>query len=266
MRLAPLSLVLALTLTAVTAEARETCAGRFHLLRPLPRACLEPIETDRPHLTDTPIPAPPGHLVAEFGLAAFAGGEPRTWQLLEVLAKVGLWTGIDLQVGWGGLGLEDGAAGYQVLASESLYLRTKLQLFGGRHGPLALTVAPVVWVPLRGGVVEGGGQLLLGADLGWELELEFNLGALARAGASGERALHWAQSVALTRALVRRLSIFAEIYGETWREGGLRWIGVVASGLILLLTPNLQLDAGVRAGFTAEAPPYTVFLGAAFQL
>ena len=51
----------------------SSCKQWRSLLDPLPRACLDPIETDRPHLTDTAHTVDPGHFLLETELVAYAG-------------------------------------------------------------------------------------------------------------------------------------------------------------------------------------------------
>jgi hypothetical protein len=254
---------------ARAAEGMVRCGKSYHLLRPAPRECLGELETDRPHLTDTPATTPPGHFVLEAGLLSFAasreGTLPRSFQLLDLLLKAGIWRGIDLQLGFAGLTIEHASGGLDLSVGDSLYLRSKLRL-SGDGGPLAITLAPVLWAPLRGGPLEGGGMILFGADLPWKLELELNLSAFARHNEEHDgHHLRWILSGALTRPLFGGLSAFLEAYGETWREVELRWIGLLDAGFLWLITPGIQIDGGVRFGLTDRTPPYTLFLGVAFR-
>ncbi|HEY3354509.1 MAG TPA: transporter [Polyangia bacterium] len=239
---------------------------RWTLLHPMPAWCLEPIDTDRPHRTDTPHTVAPGHLQVETGVVAYEaprdGTSPRvhTLRLLETLVKIGLHRRIDAQVGYTAVTVRHQAAGPDdVAAPESLYLRLKLNLIGP-GAPFSVTVAPVLNVPLDGRTVEGGGTLMVGAELPGRLELEVNGSAFRQQREAGRRWV-FVPSAAVTRALVGRLAAFVELYGEAYDGGGARTGATFDTGLLYWVSRDTMLDAGVYVGLTKNVPPATVFLG-----
>lgn len=251
----------------------SSCQQRRSLLDPLPRACLDPIETDRPHLTDTAHTVDPGHFLLETELVAYAGsrqGEqarPRTLGAMLMLAKLGLLTGVDLQLGYDAFSLSWANGSHDLSAGDELFLRLKVNLFGGNHGRMSLTVAPVFQVSLRGDGLDAGGIALFGADLPAELELELNLSLLSQRDSGGANRFTVIPALALTRELLPRLALFGEVYAETWRaRGETQWLGIFASGLLYQLAHDWQLDGGVRVGLNDRAPPYELFLGLSFRI
>src|SRR5579862_9599943 len=87
------------------AAAEDRCRGFHSLFDPLPDACLEVIDTDRPHQTDTPHVVPAGHTQVESAIAAVQlggtldGSDTRTHLvLLEDTYKFGLVTRVDVQL------------------------------------------------------------------------------------------------------------------------------------------------------------------------
>lgn len=233
---------------------------------------LEPIETDRPHLTDTPHTVPPGHLqfeteVTGLSLPRNGSGEGTELYFLDAFARYGIGPGVDLEANfriaqfdrppegpWGGRFGND------------LLLRAKLNLWGG-NGPVSLTLTPVISFSLSGQErrAEGGGILMFGIDFpsGWELEA--NLSILAeRDDAEGHR-LRIAPTIAVTREVVDRLAVFLETYNEVRPMGG-PFSSILATGVLFEVTHRFQLDAGVRVGLTPDTPLANLFLGAAYLL
>lgn len=271
-------IVASLYLGVLPAAAQElgpssSCKRWRSLLDPLPRACLDPIETDRPHLTDTAHTVDPGHFLLETELVAYAGsrgdeqGRSRALGAMLMLAKLGLLTGVDLQLGYDAFSLRWANGSHDMSAGDELFLRLKVNLFGGNHGRVSLTVAPVFQVSLTGDGLDAGGIALLGADLPAEVELEVNLSLLSQRDSAGDNRFTIIPALALTRELFPRFALFGEVYAETWRAGGeTEWLGVFASGLLYQLAHDWQLDGGVRVGLNDRAPPYELFLGLSFRI
>src|SRR5579862_2643184 len=89
------------------AAAEDRCRGFHSLFDPLPDACLEVIDTDRPHQTDTPHVVPAGHsqfesAVGELALGGTLGAPPGERSarvlLLDDNYKFGLVSHMDLQL------------------------------------------------------------------------------------------------------------------------------------------------------------------------
>jgi hypothetical protein len=250
----------------------KRCSGSYSLFNPEPRSCIGPLDTDRPHLTDTPHTIPPGHFQLETELVSFgtsgrdADAVPASLGLMSFLFKVGLVPGVDFQVGYGGVSFEEGASGWSAHHAPSVYVRAKLNLFG-YDAPIGLTFAPILLVPTSSrGSVQGGASLLFGAELPKEFDLEVNIVVVTEPGDGDGPRWVFAPSAALTRPIYGPLSAFVETYHEL-RYGSpnpFTWLG--NAGLLLRLGPSMQLDAGVRIGLYGPQHPVSSFLGFSFMI
>ncbi|MBM4396834.1 MAG: transporter [Deltaproteobacteria bacterium] len=253
----------------VAAEAPAACRGG--LFRRPPRECLGPLGTDRPHLTDTPVAVAPGYFQVETGIFHYGAGRsggsasfPAEIRFADVLAKVGVYPGIDFQVGYSAITLTL-AAETGVEAGRSLLVRSKVNLLGRDGGP-ALTIAPVLVVPLLDDGVGGGATLLFGMVLPGEVDWEVNFSAFYLAAGGGSHGWVFVPTTALTREIVGPLLAYAEFYTEVFEPAaGGRWSGLVAAGLLYRFTEDLQVDLGVHAAVTKNLPPWAVFSGIAVR-
>ncbi len=254
------------------------CARPGTLTHPQPRPCLPEIDTDRPHRTDTPATVPAGHVQSELGLAMYeagAAGAPTTIHFLDVLLKLGLTERIDLQVGYAPLAMRQRGdragwlGGANIVTGRSLYLRSKIRLFGASGSALGVTIAPVLSVPLgTGTALEGGGMLLLGAEIASWLSWEANGSVFwEQQERSDGHALHFVPCTALTARLFGPIKAFGEVYYERPMTGSAAtWSGTVDGGILWLVTNDVQLDLGLYVGTTSDVRPYTAFLGLSFRL
>jgi hypothetical protein len=242
------------------------------------RDCLHEIDTDRPHRTDTPATVPPGYVQAEFGMVSYeaaTGDAGRTLHFLDLLFKVGMSPRYDLEVGYSPVTMRQRAdragwlGGVNDLYGRSLFLRSKIRLLGDQESRVALSVAPIVAVPLTGDVeLEFGTTLLFGVELtdwlSWELNASFFYEAQEQEHA---RAVHAVPCTALTARIHGPLKVFGEVYLERPVTGASKgWTGTVDGGLLYLLTNDMQLDAGIYLGMSDPLPAYTAFLGFSFRL
>jgi hypothetical protein len=255
--------------TRVTVK-KPSCSGRYSLLRPEPLECSGPMDTDRPHLTDTPNVVPAGHVQLETELMSFATARaasdlPTSIGLMTVLAKVGIVPGVDLQVGYGAVSLERGSAGWSTRPGPDVFLRSKLNLFG-KGGRVSLTLAPWLLVPTSNDHgVQGGGTFLLGAELPLELSLEANLGFAFEDLHGGGNQWLMMPSVALTRTIYGPVSAFMESHHHI-RNGVEHRTWIAATGLLIRVGQRNQIDLGARVGLTRAEHPVTLFLGYSFLL
>jgi hypothetical protein len=239
------------------------------LLHPTPAACLAPIDTDRPHLTDSPHTIAPGAVQVETELLTLATspsgglGEGAVLGLGTVLARVGVVRGVDFDIGYQAGTLSRGTGGWSYQAGPTVLVRTKLALFD--VGPVATTLAPILLIPThKSDAVQGGASVLVGAELPAELDLEVNVVATTESDEDGGHRWVFVPTAALTRNLVGPLSAFVESYHELRYSGphGHTWLA--NGGLLLRLGRFVQLDAGARCGLTSGATPVTAFLGLSF--
>lgn len=250
-------------------HAEAECEQTFTVLHAVPEKCLEDIDTDRPHKTDTPHTVPAGHVQVEAGIAEYEierWSGPSENQL--VLAN-NIYT----------LGLADNTRGIkhasvQVLHSmgsyrtrarnfgfsDQLMVRTKLNLV---DGPLELTLVPAVVLPLKGGAsTEAGGFVFLGGELPLQLDFELNVGATSETDPeTGVRHAVPVVTTAFTRKIAYGFSAFVELYNETSTVDVKGVSSTFDTGFLFTFAKNWQLDGGAYIGTWGSAPRITPFLG-----
>jgi hypothetical protein len=191
-----LTLLAASALAALTdpvARADENgrppeCQGFHSLFHPLPDACLEVIDTDRPHQTDTPHVVPAGHTQFESAVGevqlggnvdARAGDRSAHVILFDDGYKFGLFTHVDLQLLYKHFDYVPAAKGFAPPGPMSVRAKWNF-LEGGGFVP-ALTFVPWVFIPVAPAPAESlraGPLLFLGWELPYHFELEVNAGIL----------------------------------------------------------------------------------------
>jgi hypothetical protein len=259
-------------------DAPEACRTDGSIFSRQPRHCLPEIDTDRPHRTDTPSTVPVGYFQSELGLATYeprSGSSPATLHFFDALLKVGVSERADVQIGYSPLALRQRGdrAGWlgagDLAVGRSLVFRSKIRLLGMAGSPIQLTVAPLLSIPLGNGAgVEGGGTLLLGAELARWLSWEANLSVFfEQQETDGRRVAHFVPCTAFTARLVGPFKAFGEIYGERpMVEQDAAWTGTADSGVVWLITNDVQLDLALYVGLTSAVPAYTAASGISWRL
>jgi hypothetical protein len=256
-------------------SAPEACRSDGSVFSRQPRHCLSEIETDRPHRTDTPATVPAGYFQSEIGLAMYeprSGSAPATLHLFDALLKVGVSERVDVQIGYSPLALRQRGdrAGWlgagDLAVGRSLFFRSKIRLMAGSS--IQLTVAPSLSIPLDNQAgVEGGGTLLLGADLARWLSWEANLSLFFEQQETDDRRVaHLVPCTAFTARLVGPFKAFGEIYLErpmAAQDAG--WTGTLDSGVLWLITNDVQLDLALYIGLTPAVPAYTAASGLSWR-
>jgi hypothetical protein len=239
--------------------ATPSCEATYSLFHPMPDACLGPIDTDRPHQTDTPVVVDPGHFQFESSIVDYERATYKTagtLSLADNAYKVGLYDGVELQLFHTALTHEAG----KTSVGKDLTFRAKLQLWGNNRTEQGLTLVPVLAVPLTGGAVAWGGHLFYGRELPWELDLELNAGAIRQADVDRRRTVPILSS-ALTHSFNEHFAVFGEVHLERWAA----WDTYLDGGVIVHVTRSIQLDAAVYNGVTGNAQALTAFLGFSFR-
>jgi hypothetical protein len=241
-------------------ESAPRCRGAHSLASPLPDDCLDVIDTDRPHQTDTPHVVPAGHSQFESALGAVqlggAVGDAARDRSAHVLLfenayKFGLVSHVDLQ-----LILQHAhyvpQAGHFVTPGP-LSVRLKLNFIEEHGWTPAVTLVPWVFLPVSGSETLRGGPLLF---WGWELpghfELEMNAGVLFGASPKPPAALVLAS--ALTYTVVGNFRVFVDIYATGWDIA-------LGTGALWAFTRDMQVDLGTYVGLNGEEPVATPFVG-----
>jgi hypothetical protein len=244
------------------------------VLSPVPDRCLEEIDTDRPHKTDSPHTVPAGHAQLELGIVEYeverlSGPSDNALTIGNNIYKLGLADRLgpihhwDVQV-LHALG-SYGVRSRRFQASPDLMLRSKINLI---EGPLNVTVVPAVILPaMQGGQTEAGGFVFFGGELPLDLDFELNLGALSeRDPDTKKRHAALYATTAVTRKVAGPLSVFAELYGDTTSQNATAWNSTFDTGVLVRLGRDWQLDGGAYMGVQGAVPRATPFLGLSSRL
>lgn len=265
--------VLSLASTALAQEQEQShsegpeCRGTFSIVHPLPSHCMGPIDTDRPHQTDTPVVVDAGHFqfetsVVAYGRESYRKSSPSVLAVGDNVYKLGVYNGVDVQLFHTMLIHTSGHTD----VGKQVTLRAKFQLIGDNRSETGLTLVPLVIVPLEHGIVGGGGHLFFGQELPWELDLELNAGAISAADAAGVRRTVPIFSTALTKSFSEAFAVFGEARIESWDAHLAVWDTFLDGGVIVHLTHDVQVDAGMYNGVSGNAPKLTVFLGFSLRI
>jgi hypothetical protein len=252
-------LVSALAVMASPVRAQE-CGAAYSLFSPTPDACLEDIVTDRPHKTDTPAIMPPGHFQAELGLVEYgiAPGHHDDLTLANSELKLGIVPRLDLELFYAPVSQPVPGT---ITLGRDYAVRAKVLLLRGADDRWLVTLVPYVEGG-HGRLAGAGGSLFFGYDFESGLELELNTGYVA--SLEGEPGSLVVTSAA-TLPLAAELSGFIELFTDS-APGGSAHTGTLDTGLLYVLTRDLQLDGGVYFGLYGDAPLATPFLGLSVRI
>jgi hypothetical protein len=228
------------------------CDGVHGLWSPLPDSCLEIIDTDRPHQTDTPHVVPAGHTQIESAIAAVQlggtrdGSDPRTHLvLLEDNYKFGLVTRVDVQLLFKHADYVFDAGRF--VAPGPLEARVKLNVIEG------VTLVPTVFVPMaRTQPLRAGALVFLGWELPLGLELELNTGVLFQPAFEPHALVVFA--AALTSPLFGPVKTFVDVYATGFDVQ-------LGSGFLAPIGRDMQIDLGTYIGLNGAVFAATPFIG-----
>jgi hypothetical protein len=253
-----LSLVLSIVLAAPVSSA--PCDGSHSVLRPLPDGCLDVIDTDRPHQTDTPHVIAPGHAQLESALAlAQLGGRigappgERAAHLVfaENAYKLGLVDDVDVQLLF--KHAEVVPAESRLVPPGPVGLRAKIAVVHEEGWRPAVTLVPWVFVPVAPSQALRGGPLVFwGWELPWRFELEMNAGVLFGAKPKPPAAIVLAS--ALTHTIAGNVRVFVDIYATGWDIA-------LGTGVLWAFTRDAQVDVGTYVGVNGDVPVASPFVG-----
>ena len=250
------------------------------MFNPTPDSQLRSFAPDRPPKADSAYTVDAGHFQYETDLlnysqTNFGGVTTKLYQAFDPVWKLGLtnWVDFELQFnGYQNLTATDNATGAAVAKGSGfgdVFVKSKINLFGNDGGSAALAIIPYVKIPsdaptISNGVVEGGliapFQLQLPHDFGLTLMSEVD--ALKDADDSGRHA-NFVDLVNLNHAVpgIKNFSAAIEFFSSVGTDPNTPPIYTFDTALIYLLTPNVQLDAGVDFGLNRAAPAVQVFVG-----
>jgi|CXWL01.1.fsa_nt_gi hypothetical protein len=251
----------------------------YTLLSPTPRALMRDMSTDRPDTTESAYTLDAGHVQIEMSFVDFTydrnnqdAPTRRALAVAPMLLKVGLLNNVDLQFGLDPYTREkstDRATGtaQAVDGFGDTLVRLKVNLWGNDGGETAFALMPFLKFPTAGddlgnGNIEGG----LIAPLAVALPNDFSLGLMAevdfnRSGADDRYVVDFVHTATLSRDLFADLGGYVEYAGFANLNADEDYRGFFDAGLTYALTPDLQLDAGLRVGLTKAADDIGLFTG-----
>jgi hypothetical protein len=232
------------------------CDGVHGIWAPLPEECLEIIDTDRPHQTDTPHVVPAGHTQIESAVASVQLGGTLDQRdkathvvLFDDAYKFGLITHVDLQLLFKHADYVPSLAHF--VAPGPLEVRVKINVLR-EHGRLpAVTIVPTIFAPFTTNQILRGGALIF---LGWELplgfELEMNAGVYFQRSPLAVMVL----ASALTHKIAGPVSAFVDIYATGFDVQ-------FGTGLLAPIGRDVQIDCGTYIGINGAVFVATPFVG-----
>lgn len=253
--------------------------SRFTLFNPTPRDLMREMSTDRPDITESPHTVDAGHFQIEMSFADFSYDRSsadsvttRGVSVAPMLLKAGLLNNVDLQLGidpytWIRATDRPTDISETVEGFGDTALRLKVNLWGNDEGDTAFALMPFITFPTatRGvgaDAIEGG----IIAPFGASLPLGFNLGLMAefdflRSVEGGGYDVECVHTATIGHQIVGNLDGFIEYAGFAALTGGQDYRASFDAGLTYALTPDIQLDGGIRIGLTQATEDVGVFAG-----
>jgi hypothetical protein len=249
---------------------RSECSSSFSVFHPVPASCLKAIETDRPHKTDTPGVLEPGHAQIELGVVEYeiekiVGQSDNSLVMMNNIYKLGIVNRVDVEALYAPGSYAIRAKRF--LLNSQMMFRAKVNILG-EGSPLHVTLVPAVMAPItRRGTPEAGGYVFVGGELPAHIEFELNVGGLSETDPdTSRRHLAPVITMAFTRHIAGSLSGFVEWYNDTTSTDLRKWNATFDTGLLYLLSKDIQVDGGAYIGLYGQVPAITPFLGLSARL
>lgn len=245
--------------------------SRYTLLNPTPRHLRREMETDRPDATESPRTIDAGAVQLEMSLAEFTrdsedGARTDSWAVAPINLKIGLLNNADLQFLFTPYAHINPSPGETARGVGDFGLRLKINLWGNddpeRWGGTALGIMPFIIVPTADDDLEDAGAAPDGIEGGiilpFSIDLPHGLGLGLMAELDfirqddGGYTTEFVHSVVLGRDLVGALGGYVEYIGVAPLDpdADADYSATFSTGLTYALSPDAQLDAGLRVGLT----------------
>lgn len=261
----------ALLAALAPAHAAPADKAAYSLAHPTPRTLMRDLATDRPDATESPLTVDAGRLQLELSFIDFAredsGPREDSSAYAPLNLKIGLLHNVDLQLVLAPYERLQVAADEDASGFGDTQLRLKLNLWGNDGGPTAFALMPFIKLPtgdhsLTNDHLEAGLIIPFAA----ELPAGFSLGLMAefdlvRSEDNNSYELDFVHTAVLGRDIVGPLAAFIEYVGVAGTDPDLDYRATFNTGLTFALSPDAQLDAGVRLGLTDHAEDFAFFAG-----
>jgi len=263
--------VRALSFIAFLLLGAAPASAQYSLFRPVPRAQMRAINTDRPGWGDNPYTMDAGRFQIEFAAADVMGGgaaplEREAWNALGTTLRVGIFPTVEAAVSVAGYGEVRLREPGSVVSQESRGLgtiagRLKFNLKGADSGTTSIAVNPAV--SLAGGSRKAG--FLVSVPLAQTLPGGWSLAVTGRAGVLPGAATRWAftsaAAVGLGRAVSSTVGAYLEGSADWFAEAGAVDAYRLGGGATIALSPGIKFDFGGEAGLSATADAFHFFSG-----
>lgn len=226
---------------------------------------VEPLVTDRPDFTESPLTVPAGRVQVEGGVTSTRSGASRDVSVGELLVRVATGSRSELRLGVPSyLQVRGGGSGW-----DDSYLGAKFVLASARGGAPDAALLVGTTLPTGGRnaaerTYQPDARLALGWGLTESLSLGVNLG-YARPTDGGARFDQLLGSVSLAQSLSDKWGAYAEVFGYSKVDSTGKSGRYINTGVTHLLNPDFQLDARVGVGLANRVggPDYFFGVGAA---
>jgi hypothetical protein len=254
---------------------------QYNLLNPTPIDLLRPYNTDRPSKTDSPYTIDAGVFQIETDIANWTLDETnsarkdirvRTWLVAQTNFKIGLTNWMDLQIfPQGYVNRRSSGNDFGTPLEQSGFgdttVRLKINFVGNDGGDFVVALLASLKIPTNTGHL--GNSLYEPAfeiPMCRILPYGFTLFGMTRIDIldephSGDRRVQWANPIGFSRAIVGKLSGYAEFYSVVSSGHGHPWVGTADAGLIYQVTANFSVDINSFVGLTRSADDLNLFVG-----
>lgn len=232
----------------------------------------QPIDPDRPDLTTSAKVVGTGRLQLETGLeydSTRVGGSPTNKQLtIQANLRAGITETLELSLEtepyswfWAGGDHDNGSGDYTLASKYRVYAPPP-----GSGGPLlavrSYVKLPIASEPIGSGRPDFGALMLMTLGLAGGLNLDANAG-VAAIGVTRPNGFipQGIVSGSLSWAVTDRLSTITELFFTTKPDRDEHNSLITTVALMYLLTPNVALDVGGRAGLVGTGPDWSVLGG-----
>ena len=230
----------------------------------------DPLVTDRPDFTESPVTITRGRTQIEAGYTYSETGDLEERTIGELLVRIGWTEVVELRVGFNSRVLIDGP-GVDVAGNEDLSLGCKIRLSdplptGSRLPQVAVLLAttlPTGSDELGVSDPQPSATLALSWDPSERTSIGSNVG-YARLGEAGARFGEISASLSLGHDLGERLGGYVEVYALA-RQEGRGDEQFVNAGLTWALSENSQLDFRAGTGLDSDSADFFVGAGAAWR-
>ncbi len=224
----------------------------------------DPLVTDRPDFTESPLVVPQGRVQVEGGYTYTRSGDDREHALGELLVRVPVSRKAELRFGVPSY-LRQSTAGGRASGFDNAFLGAKFALSpgGGKKPATALLVGAVLPTGARF-VRESGLQPEAIVAASWELcptvALSINAG-YARPSDGGVRFNQFLGSVSAGFTLSDKWGAYAEVFGMSKADASGKSAKYADGGVTYLINNDFQLDARAGIGLNNHAGGPDFFVG-----